>query len=140
MKLQKKLAARILGVGESKIWLDPTKISEIEKAVSAADVRKLIKKGYIKKKVEKVSKPKEKKKKRRYYGSKKGKKYSIVSKKERWVKLVRVLRRYAKELKEKGKIDNKTYRRIRALIKGGMFKSKAHLELYLKQHELLKGE
>ncbi|MEM5815045.1 MAG: 50S ribosomal protein L19e [Candidatus Aenigmatarchaeota archaeon] len=140
MKLQKRLAARIFGVGESKVWLDPTKISEIEKAVSAADIRRLIKKGYIKKKIEKIKKPKEKEKNRRYYGSKKGKKYSIVSRKERWIRLVRVLRRYTKDLKKKGKIDNKTYRRIRALIKGGMFKSKSHLELYLKQHNLLKGE
>ncbi|MFH7880509.1 MAG: 50S ribosomal protein L19e [Candidatus Aenigmatarchaeota archaeon] len=140
MKLQKRLAARIFGVGESKIWLDPTKISEIEKAVSAADIRRLIKKGYIKKKKEKLPRPKEKEKRRRYHGSRKGKKYSIVSRKERWIRLVRVLRRYAKELKEEGKIDNRTYRKIRALIKGGMFKSRAHLELYLKQHNLLKGE
>jgi len=140
MNLQKRLAAKILKVGESKVWLDPTKISEIEKAVSAADIRKLIKKGYIKKKKEKLKKPKEKEKKRRGYGSKRGKKYSIVSKKERWVNLVRVLREYARELKKKGKIDNQTYKKIRKLIKGGMFKSRAHLELYLKQHNLLKGE
>jgi large subunit ribosomal protein L19e len=140
MKTQRRLAAEILKVGESKIWFDPTKISEIEKAVTKADVRKLIEKGYIKVRKEKLKKPKEKKKKRRYEGSKKGGKYSIVPRKRRWITLVRSLREFAKELKKEGKIDNKTYRLVRRWIKGGMFKSKMHMKLYLEQHKLIKGE
>jgi large subunit ribosomal protein L19e len=140
MKTQRRLAAEILKVGESKIWFDPTKISEIEKAVTKADVRKLIEKGYIKVRKEKLKKPKEKKKKRRYEGSKKGGKYSIVPRKRRWIALVRSLREFAKELKKEGKIDNKTYRLVRRWIKGGMFKSKMHMKLYLEQHKLIKGE
>ncbi|MCC5994053.1 MAG: 50S ribosomal protein L19e [Candidatus Aenigmarchaeota archaeon] len=140
MKAQRRLAAEILKVGESKIWFDPTKISEIEKAVTKADVRKLIEKGYIKVRKEKLKKPKEKKKKRRYEGSKKGGKYSIVPRKRRWITLVRSLREFAKELKKEGKIDNKTYRLVRRWIKGGMFKSKMHMKLYLEQHKLIKGE
>jgi large subunit ribosomal protein L19e len=140
MKTQRRLAAEILKVGESKIWFNPTKISEIEKAVTKADVRKLIEKGYIKVRKEKLKKPKERKKKRRYEGSKKGGKYSIVPRKRRWITLVRSLREFAKELKKEGKIDNKTYRLVRRWIKGGMFKSRMHLKLYLEQHKLIKGE
>jgi len=140
MKTPRRLAAEILKVGESKVWLDPTKIEEIEKAATKADIRRLIEKGYIKVRKEKLKKPKEKKKKRRYEGSKKGKKYSIVPRKRRWVNLVRSLRGFARELKEKGKIDNKTYKLVRKWIKGGMFKSRAHMKLYLEQHKLIKGE
>jgi large subunit ribosomal protein L19e len=140
MKTQRRLAAEIFKVGESKIWFDPTKISEIEKAVTKADVRKLIEKGYIKVRKEKLKKPKERKKKRRYEGSKKGGKYSIVPRKRRWITLVRSLREFAKELKKEGKIDNKTYRLVRRWIKGGMFKSRMHMKLYLEQHKLIKGE
>jgi large subunit ribosomal protein L19e len=140
MKTQRRLAAEILKVGESKIWLDPTKISEIEKAVTKADIRRLIERGYIKVRKDKLKKPKEKEKKRRYEGSKKGKKYSIVPRKRRWINLVRNLREFARELKEKGKIDNKTYKLVRKWIKGGMFKSRTHMKLYLEQHKLIKGE
>jgi len=140
MKTQRRLAAEILKVGESKIWFDTTKISEIEKAVTKADIRKLIQKGYIKARREKLKMPKERRKRRRYEGSKKGKKYSIVPRKRRWVNLVRSLREFARELKEEGKIDNRTYRLVRKWIKGGMFKSRAHLKLYLEQHKLIKGE
>ena len=138
MKTQRRLAAEILKVGESKVWFDPTKINDIEKAVTKADIRRLIDKGYIKARSEKLKKPKEKKKKRRYEGSKKGKKYSIVSRKRRWVNLVRSLREFARELKEKGKIDRNTYKLVRKWIKGGMFKSKAHLMLQLKMQNILK--
>jgi len=140
MRTQRRLAAQILKVGESKIWFDPTKISEIEKAVTKADVRRLIDKGYIKVRKEKLRMPKEKKKRRRYEGSRKGKKYSIVPRKRRWIALVRSLREFARELKEEGKIDNRTYKLVRKWIKGGMFKSRAHMKLYLEQHKLIKGD
>jgi large subunit ribosomal protein L19e len=43
-----------------------------------------------------------------------------------------------KELREAGKIDKSTYRKVYKLIKGGMFRSRAHLKLYLEQYGLLK--
>lgn len=139
MNLQKRLASKIMKVGRNKVWLDPTKTEEIRKAITRADIRRLIKKGYIKTLPDKVSKQKQKKKKRRYAGSKKGKKHSLITKKESWMKTVRPLRELLRELKNKGKIDNQTYRKTRALVKGGMFRSKAHLLFYLKQRGLLKG-
>lgn len=137
--IQKRLAASILKVGVSRVWLDPTKREEISKAITKADVRRLIKKGYIKKKpAKKKSGAKEKKK--RGPGSKKGKATARLSKKRRWINTVRPLRRMAKKLKEEGKIDNKTYRKVRRLIKGGMFRSRSHLKFYLQQQGLLKED
>src|SRR3989338_9721346 len=51
MKLRKirKLGAELLGVGETRIWIDPDKIEEIRKCITKDDVRVKIKEGAIKK-------------------------------------------------------------------------------------------
>lgn len=136
--LQKKLAAKILKVGKSRIWLDPSKQKDIEAAITKADVRKLIQKGYVKVLPEKIQKPGKKKEKKRGPGSKKGSKGSIFPEKKKWILTVRALREMLKELKESGKIDKQTYRKLYKLVKGGMFKSRSHLKLYLQQHGLLR--
>ncbi|MEM5828099.1 MAG: 50S ribosomal protein L19e [Candidatus Aenigmatarchaeota archaeon] len=132
----KRLAARILKVGKSKIWIDPTKLEEAEKAITAADVKKLIFRGIIKVKRDFLHWKKEKEKK----PVRKGGKHSIISRKRKWINRVRPLRRFLRKLKEEGKIDNKTYRNLRRLIKGGYFRSVSHLKLYLETHKLLKEE
>lgn len=136
--LQKKLAARILKVGESKVWLDPTKTKEIEGAITKIDIRKLIKKGYIKPLPEKVKKPKKKRKRRKRVESRKGSKYAKVSSKRRWISTVRPLRRMLKELRDKEEIDRVTYRKLYLLVKGGTFRSRSHLRIYLEQHGIIK--
>lgn len=136
--LQKKLASKILKVGESRVWLDPSKQKDIEKAITKWDIRKLIKQGAIKALPEKLHKPRERKKRRRGPGSKKGGKYAIVTRKERWISIVRPLREMLKELKSSKQIDNQTYKKLYKLVKGGMFRSRAHLKTYLEQHDLLK--
>ena len=47
MKLRKirKLGAELLGVGETRIWIDPDKIEEIRKCITKDDVRAKIKKA-----------------------------------------------------------------------------------------------
>lgn len=137
LDFQRRLAAQVLEVGESRVWLDPSKSEEIKKAVTKADIRNLIKKGYIKALPQKVKKPKERKKRRRGPGSRKGKKYSLVSKKRRWIQTVRPLRRYLKELLEEGKISKETYKKFYRLVKGGMFRSRSHLKIYLEQRGLI---
>ncbi|MEM5870115.1 MAG: 50S ribosomal protein L19e [Candidatus Aenigmatarchaeota archaeon] len=136
--LQKKLAAQILKVGMSRIWLDPSKQKEIESAITKADIRKLIQKGYIKVLPEKVPKPREKKRKRKGPGSRKGAKGAIMPEKRRWISTVRPLRKMLKELRDQGKIDRPTYRMLYRLVKGGMFRSRSHLRIYLEQHDLIK--
>ncbi|MHA1743841.1 MAG: 50S ribosomal protein L19e [Candidatus Heimdallarchaeota archaeon] len=136
--LQKKLAAKILKVGESRVWLDPKKTKDISAAITKADIRKLIKKGAIKALPEKIRKPKEKKKRRRGPGKRKGSKFAKVTAKRRWINTVRPLRRMLKELRDSGQIDRRTYRKLYLLVKGGMFRSRSHLKIYLEQHGILK--
>jgi large subunit ribosomal protein L19e len=136
--LQKKLAARILKVGESKVWLNPASTKDIEAAITKIDIRRLIKKGMIKALPGKVRRPREKAKRKKGPGRRKGAKGAIVTSKQRWISTVRPLRRMLKELRATEQIDKKTYRRIYLLVKGGMFRSRSHLKIYLEQHDLLK--
>jgi large subunit ribosomal protein L19e len=138
LSLQKRIAAQILKVGESRVWLDPAKTEEIKKAITKADIRKLIQKKMIKALPEKIKKPKERKKRKRGPGKRKGAKHAILTKKRRWIKTVRPLRRMLKELRDSGQMDKRTYRKIYRLVKGGMFRSRAHLKIYLEQRGLIK--
>jgi large subunit ribosomal protein L19e len=138
LTLQRRIAAKILKVGENRVWLDPSKTEEIKKAVTRADVKKLIEKKIIKALPKELKKPKEKKEKKRGPGSKKGGKYSKLGRKRRWIMTVRPLRKMLKELRDSGKIDRKTYRELYLKVKGGMFRSRAHLKTYLEQRGILK--
>jgi len=136
--LQKRLASKILKVGQSRVWLDPKQTKDIKAAITSADIRKLIQKGYVKRLPAVVRMPKEAGRRKRGRGSKKGKKHSIVSSKRKWISTVRPLRRMLKELKLTQQIDNQTFKHLYKLVKGGAFRSRAHLRIYLEQRGLVK--
>ncbi|MGC8812760.1 MAG: 50S ribosomal protein L19e, partial [Candidatus Aenigmatarchaeota archaeon] len=71
-------------------------------------------------------------------GRRKGAKFAVFPRKERWMSTVRALRKMLKEMKEKNEIENQTFKRIYKLVKGGMFRSKSHLKIYMEQHGLIK--
>ena len=136
--IQKKLAGKVLKTGVSRVWLNPEKMKDIEKAITKWDIRKLIKKGDIKALPERIKVRAEYVKRKVGPGSRKGKKYSIVPRKRRWISTVRPQRRMLKELKTAGQLDNASYRKLYKLVKGGMFRSRAHLRLYVEQKNMLK--
>jgi len=142
LTLQKKLAADILKVGKSRVWLDPdpAKQKEIQAAITRADIRRLIKKKAIRALPTKVRRPRtaKERKKRKKTGSRSGSKYARLSKKKRWMSTVRPLRRTLKEFRTEGQIDNATYRKVYMLVKGGQFRSRSHMRLYMEQHGMLK--
>ena len=136
--LQKKMASQILKVGKNRVWLDPNHSEDLNAAITKNDVRKMILKGWVKALPEKIHRPREKKKRSRGQGSRKGARYSIVNRKRRWIIKVRPLRRMLKEMKTKKEIDNETFKKLYSLVKGGMFRSRSHLRLYMEQNNLLK--
>jgi len=140
IKTIKRLASDILGVGKKRVKVknitsDDEK-KQLSEAITRENVRDLIKdKILIKKDVKGVKKKKRKKK--RTPGNRKGKKYSIVSEKERWMERVRAQRKYLRELLNDGSLDQKDKRKIYLRIKGGSFRSKHTLYLYLEDNKLL---
>ncbi|MBL7160035.1 MAG: 50S ribosomal protein L19e [Candidatus Aenigmarchaeota archaeon] len=134
---QRRIAAQILKCGMNRIWMDPDASEKIGKAITRRDIRGMIADGLIKKPSQKKSQTVSVKKKQRE-GSRKGAKGARGGKKTRWLKIVRPQRRLLKELKASGDLSAGAYREIYRKIKGNVFRSKAHLMIYLKNKKLLK--
>lgn len=146
LSLQKRLASRVLGVGIKRVRIDPEAVSKVSAAITREDIRALVKDGsFVVKPVRGVSRARaraiqEQKRKRRRvgHGSRKGKKTARNPKKRNWITIIRPIRRRLAELREKGVIDRRTYRRLYGKAGGGLFRSLRHLDRYLHDHGLLK--
>jgi large subunit ribosomal protein L19e len=146
MKLdaQKRLAASVLKRSPKHISFDTDKLNEIKEAITKADIRSLIKSGLIK--VEPVRggsrgrirhRLSQKRKGRRSgFGSRKGTPNSRMSKKSRWIRKIRVQRKILAKLKEEKQISNKNYRVLYRKAKGGFFRNKSHLALYIDERRM----
>lgn len=148
LKMQKRVAADILGVGKNRVWIDPDRTNEVSTAITRADVRRLIDDGAIKAKPKKSTsrararKRQEQKSKGRQSGpgTRKGAKKGRKSGKEEWMGKVRALRKKLRELRDRGKIDSSQYRELYRKVKGGAFRSKSHLVTNLKKKGILEEE
>ncbi len=133
---QRRLAAKILKCGVNRVWIDP-KNEKIKLAVTRKDVRRFIKEGFIeklptKKRVRGFEKTQQR------TGSKKGSRNTRIGNKKAWFKIIRPQRKLLKEYRDKKVIDTHTYRLLYKLVKGNSFRSKHHLETYLKEKGLVK--
>lgn len=144
--LQKRLASEILGVGISRIRVDPARISDVAQAITREDVKKLIEEGAIWVEPEhgitgyssKVRHLKRKKGHRRGRGKREGSKGARTDPKRTWINRVRKIRRFLRHLRDKNIIDKRTYRKLYMLAKGGYFSSLTTLKLYLKERGVVK--
>jgi len=148
LKSQRIIASRILKCGITRVWFDPTRLADIEDAITADDIRRLVSDGVIRA-VQKhgasnyrKNKLAEQKRKgrRKGRGSRKGHIGTRLRKKKTWISRIRSLRKLLVELRTDGRIDNKTYRDAYIKSKSGYFRSKAHVMLYLERNNLLKRE
>lgn len=140
---QKRLAADIMKVGLSRVWVDPEEADRVALAITRNEIRKLIHEGAIRKKPEtgisrgrkRVIRKKKMTGRRRGPGTKKGKR---TDQRERWMNRIRVLRKRLRSLRDRRFVTTQTYRRLILLSKGGTFRSQAHLDEYIQQHKLAK--
>lgn len=146
----RRLAASELGIGESRVWINPDAdvSEEIADAITREDIRVHIEKGNIK------AKPKKGNSRARYRlraakrayghrkgpGHRKGAKNARTPSKEKWISKIRALRRRLRALKEEGQIDRHSYRLLYRKSKGGEYRSVAHLDAYIKAKGLARGE
>ncbi len=148
MDAQKNMAAKILKCGKSRVWMNPSRLADIEESITLEDVRRLVRDGVIyarpKKGISSFRKKKlaaqKKKGRRRGRGSVKGYKGTRLNKKQAWMRTVRSLRVLIKNLRSEKKIDNKTYRDLYTKSKSGYFRSKGHVMIYLERNNLIKKE
>jgi large subunit ribosomal protein L19e len=143
-KIQRRLAAQILKIGENRVWINPERTDDAEAAITREDIRRLIHEGVIKSRPEQgISRARarvlhEKKKKglRSGRGSKTGSPNAKISKKEAWMSKIRALRRRLRDLKSRKIIAESAYRELYRMASSGRFASVADLERYLKAHEV----
>ncbi len=142
VSMQKRLAAEILGVGVSRIWIDPSQLDKVSEAITRDEVKKLIKEGIIQvipshspSRGRWREKHKAKKKGRhRGPGRRKGDASARRDPKEEWMTRIRKIRRYLRYLRDHGVIDRRTYRKLYMWAKGGMFPTFASLKRWLEEH------
>ena len=144
LKSQRRLAASVLGVGVNRIWINPELADEVEVAITRQEIRKLVSEGVIKKLPEKSlsrgrtreQAAKKKVGRRRGPGTRKGRKYSVISRKERWMSRIRALRKRLRRLRDRRTITVSNYRMLYMKAKGGEFRSVAELERYITENDL----
>ncbi|MBA2859518.1 50S ribosomal protein L19e [Methanococcus maripaludis] len=142
---QRRIAAAVLDCGIDRVWIDPENLERVKMAITKDDVRLLINDGIIVKKQEKgISSARKKevqeqkrKGKRKGPGSRKGAKGARTPKKEKWMNTIRPLRKMLKDLRENEKIERSAYRKLYRMAKGGAFRSRNHMKLYMKEHGIL---
>jgi len=145
LKTQKRLASQILKCSPKRVKFDEDRLEDIKEAITKADIRSLIIDKAISKKNKKgISRVRAKKRatqkrkgKQRGQGSRKGKKTARAPKKNEWMNRIRLQRLFLKELKEKGLINKNTFRLLYNKAKGGFFRSKRHIKIYLEEHDLI---
>lgn len=142
LNIQKRLASQILKTSKKNVVLDTTRLDEIKEAITKADIKSLIKDAAIsarnKRGISSYRAKKRKKQKNkgrmRGAGSIKGAKGARFGKKESWMGRIRAQRMFLQHLKEKGIIDVPSYRNLYLKSKGGFFRSRRHIKIYMQEH------
>jgi large subunit ribosomal protein L19e len=135
LRLQRRLASSILGVGKKRVWMDPNEVNEIALANSRKAVLKLIKDSFVfKKKIKMHSRQRARlrKEERRLgrhtgLGKRRGAAEARMPIKVLWIRRQRTLRRLLKKYRESHKIDKHLYHELYLACKAGQYKSKKNL-------------
>jgi len=145
LSYQRRLAAELLGVGETRIRFDAEQLDRVASAITKEDIRRLIKEGVIR--VEpphsnsrgrwRIRHRKRREGRRRGPGRRKGAKGARTDEKEVWMNRIRKIRKFLRWLRDHGIIDRRTYRKLYLMAKGGAFDSLSSLKRYMKDHGIL---
>ena len=138
---QKKLAAKLLKTGKTKVWIDPESIDDVSIVVTKNDMRKLIASGKVRAKPRlgissgrsQIVRLKKQRGLRSGPGSKKG---GISIDEEKWMRKVRSQRVFTKLLRKRKIITPTVSRQLYLKVKGNAFENIPQIKNYIKEHEL----
>jgi large subunit ribosomal protein L19e len=148
LKLQKRLASKVLKVGKSRVKLDGAMAEELKEAITRADVEDLVKEGIIEvKKGKSVSRHRARarhsqrlKGRQKGHGRRKGVKTARTPRKRTWINKIRALRKELFALRDAGRLTGDKFVELYRKAKGNFFRSRKHMHLYAEQHGFLKAE
>jgi large subunit ribosomal protein L19e len=145
LTVQKRLAGQLFNCSEKKVWIDPERLADVKEAITKQDLRDLVSDGIIVRKRTpehsragaRRNKLQKQKGRGKGIGSRKGKVTARLPAKISWMHKVRAQRSMIRELRATGIIARKTYSELSKKIKGGFFRSRRHIKIYLSEHRLL---
>ncbi len=146
LRSQKRMASDVLDVGNNRVWIDPDRASEVEDAITKQDIRNLIESDVIQKKPEEGTSrgrarerdEQRKKGRQKGHGSRKGSKGGRKSEKDEWKEKIRALRTELKRMRDEDELDSSEYRDLYNMAKGGFFRNKKHMQIYIQKN--IKGD
>ena len=130
----KRMAADIMGVGESKIWIDSTQMTKAVEAMTRDDVRNLVAQRIVRKRKDhghsrgaaRILHAKKVLGRKKGPGKRTGTKKARSQPKKQWQERVRALRQTLRALKTSGTMKGNYAQHYRK-IKGNYFRGKKHL-------------
>jgi len=146
LKSQKRIAAQLLKVGKNRVWFDEDRLTEIKEAITKQDIKRLIKDLAVQARPEKnISGYRRRKKylqkrkgRQQGLGSRKGKATARLPAKKSWMARIRIQRELLKKLRDKKILKPQDYRNFYKKAKGGFFRSRRHVLLYLEEQGVFK--
>ena len=147
LRNKRRIAKSLFEVGNKRIWIDPSKLKEVKEAITKKDIKHLIKQGIISIKKEhgqsrfrtRKSRLQTSKGRGRGAGSRRGASNARQSRKLLWMIKIRNQKDLLKSLRNKSLISKKTYRLLYRKAKGGFFRSRRHIDIYLTEHKLIEN-
>ncbi len=149
MKLttQKRLAAQVLKCSAKRIRFDEERLEDISEAITKQDIRVLIKEKAITKEQEtgisrvRANKRRVQRRKGRQQGTgtRKGTRNARAPRKDTWMLRIRAQRQHLRDLRENRTISDESFRDLYAKAKGGFFRSRRHINLYIEEHSMRRG-
>lgn len=144
LRNKRKIAASMLKVGFGRVWFDQNRLNDIKEAITKDDLRRVLaggailvkqKKGVSRGRFRKVLTQK-RKGRRSGPGSRKGIMTARLSRKTIWVDNIRSQRDLFRKLLKSAVITDKVYGMLRKKAKGGFFRSRRHIKLFLTENKL----
>lgn len=148
LSVQKRLGASVFGCSPSKVKFAPDRLTDIKEAITKADIRSLINDGVIVREQDvgvsraraKHKANQRKKGLQRGPGKRKGKATALVPRKQAWMVKIRVQRQFITELRDSGIVDAAGYKNLYRKAKGGFFRSKRHIKIYMNEHGIVQDK
>src|SRR6266540_2572014 len=137
-KSYKGLASELVGGGLNRVWIDPEENDRVQSAITRDEIKKLIREGRIRllpKTCVSRGRFRARSGRRKKAGSRKG---GQKPGKEAWVLKIRAIRRHLRWLRDKRQLAPGGYKTLLALAKGGVFRSRSHVDEYVKAHHLVR--
>lgn len=140
------MAADILKCGVHRVWIDPNRMEDVADAITRDDVRAVVSAGLVRKlpvagqshgRTRYMARQR-RKGRRKGPGRRKGASGARDPKKRRWIRAIRAQRDVLRRFREDGRLAPRDYRRFYLRAKGGMYRSRSHLEQQLQAEGVLR--